>query len=433
MPPPAGPPSAVVQAVQMLEAGQPGRALPLLQRAHQRAPRDPGVCNALAAVLLALQQAEQAEFYAQRGLALAPGDPALLTNLGNILAARGNSDGALEALRRAAAIAPGAPQPRQGIGNILRLRGEHTAASREYERALASAPGDPALAAMYTSSLTSQGRAAEGADFARGWLSRASSPAVANALASAVTYHPGATPREVLEAAALHGRLIEASVAVLPPAQPDRSPDRRLRLGILSHELRRHAVVRYLEPLLAHLDPAGWDVVCYSTSPVEDATTERLRGMAPTWRGVAALGDAALAAKVRADRIDILVETSGITAGNRLGAVAMRPAPVQASFAGYANTTGLTRLDWRIVDGVTDPPGAERWSTERLARLDPTYFFYHPSPDPPSAGRPRVRARRGSPSERSPPAPRSTAMRSARGRASSRPCRRAGSSSRAPS
>jgi len=106
--------------------------------------------------------------------------------------------------------------------------------------------------------------------------------------------------------------------------------------------------------------------------------TARLRSLAAGWRGVTGLDDATLAKRIRGDGIDVLIETSGVTLGHRLGVMAMRPAPVQATWCGYPATTGLSEVDYRIVDSKTDPVGAEKWCVERLVRIDPCFLCYGP-------------------------------------------------------
>src|SRR5207253_6022335 len=132
----------------------------------------------------------------------------------------------------------------------------------------------------------------------------------------------------------------------------------------------------FLRPLV---DCAGSGVVpfCYHCSSKSDETTARLRdwtlGSGGTWRDAAALSNAALIDRMRRDHLDVAVDLAGWTAGSRLFALAARAAPVQATYLGYPGTTGVPAIDWRIVDSLTDPPGAETLATERLLRLDPCF------------------------------------------------------------
>ena len=123
---------------------------------------------------------------------------------------------------------------------------------------------------------------------------------------------------------------------------------------------------------------------CYYTDPEKDAVTERLRAQAEHWVDCEHLSEDQLAERIRADRIDILVDLAGHTAGNSLTVFAMKPAPLQVTYVGYPNTTGLTAMDYRITDALADPPGeADRLHTERLLRLPRNFCCYRPDADAP--------------------------------------------------
>jgi predicted O-linked N-acetylglucosamine transferase (SPINDLY family) len=116
--------------------------------------------------------------------------------------------------------------------------------------------------------------------------------------------------------------------------------------------------------------------------------TRQVQSRAEVWRDMARANDQQLIGQIRADGIDILIELSGQTQGNRLAALRLRGAPVQVSYIGYPNTTGVPAIDYRIVDSLTDPAGAERLATESLIRLDPCFLCYTPREDAPRPGPP---------------------------------------------
>ena len=166
-----------------------------------------------------------------------------------------------------------------------------------------------------------------------------------------------------------------------------RDPDRPLTIGYVSADLREHAVRYFIEPVLAGHDRARHRIVCYSSAPVADETTGRLRAMTDLWRDIAGMSDTDAAAMMRADGIDILVDLSGHTRGNRLLALARKPAPVQVTWFGAVQTTGMKAIDWRLTDEHIDPPGlTERLSCERLMRLAHSYACFRPHPDSPAVG-----------------------------------------------
>src|SRR5262249_59914368 len=117
-----------------------------------------------------------------------------------------------------------------------------------------------------------------------------------------------------------------------------RNPDRRLRVGYVSPDLAQHPVAFFLLPALTHHDRAQVEVICYAEVGAPDSTTAQVRARADGWRSTLGLSDDQLADLVREDRIDVLVDLAGHSPGNRLGAFARRPAPVQVTYLGYPGT-----------------------------------------------------------------------------------------------
>src|SRR2546430_4927240 len=158
-------------------------------------------------------------------------------------------------------------------------------------------------------------------------------------------------------------------------------PEKRLRIGYVSPDFRDHPVAAFYEPVLKARDKRAFEIFCFDTSPaVEDAVTARLKRSADVWQCVTDMGDQALAETIRKSQIDILVDLSGHTKWNRLSMFALKPAPIQVTWLGYLNTTGLTAMDYRITDGYLDPAGkTEHLHTERLCRL-PLHSCFLPSP-----------------------------------------------------
>ena len=202
-----------------------------------------------------------------------------------------------------------------------------------------------------------------------------------------LNYSATATPDEVADAHREWGVQASRGIARLPRAVRDASPDRPLRVAYISPDFRRHPVSYIFAPVLERHDPSQVLSYCYHAFNGEDTYTARLRGKASAWREVGGIDDMALADLLVRDRIDIAVDLAGHTTHNRLLALARRPAPVQASWLGYFNTTGLPAIDYFITDPHCSPDGSaagspaeqERWYVEKLARLPATRFVYEPS------------------------------------------------------
>lgn len=174
-----------------------------------------------------------------------------------------------------------------------------------------------------------------------------------------------------------------------PPA-PDptqrRGPrtGRPLRVGFLSPDFFTHSVSYFAEVLLTYLDPEGFKIFAYANVAQPDAKTQRFRSLlGDNWRNIWGLTASAAAKLIIEDQIDILVELAGHTANNRLDIMALRLAPVQVTWIGYPNTTGLSTIHYRVTDGVVDPPETTQEFTEKLWRLPDVFLCYTPAQDAP--------------------------------------------------
>ena len=155
-------------------------------------------------------------------------------------------------------------------------------------------------------------------------------------------------------------------------------PDRRLRIGYVSGDLRRHPVGYFLQSILRNHASDAVEVFCYSNNLKDDDLTASFQSDADHWRRLRGLTDEAAATLIRADAIDILVDMSGHTALNRLPLFARRPAPVQVSWLGYFGTTGLTAMDYVLADRFVVPPGEDDAFTEQVWRMPGSYLCFMP-------------------------------------------------------
>lgn len=161
---------------------------------------------------------------------------------------------------------------------------------------------------------------------------------------------------------------------------------RRLKVGYVSGDLRRHAVSFFVEQIFTCHDRGRIELFAYSTNPAEDAVTQRLRALVEHWRPAAGMTDIALRDCIEADGVDVLVDLSSHTAHGRPGVFARRAAPVQAHYLGYAASTGLTEMDYWIGDGIVTPPAAAGDFCEQIWRLPRTWVSYD-GKDAPVPGR----------------------------------------------
>jgi len=162
---------------------------------------------------------------------------------------------------------------------------------------------------------------------------------------------------------------------------------RRLRVGFVSGDFRLHSVAHFFEPILSARNRDTFEYYLYSNSPRGDEVTDRLRASADAWHDISQLSDDALLELIFAHHVDILVDLSGHTLFNRLSVFARRAAPVQMTYLGFPNSTGLSTMDYRITDHATDPyPLADGWHSETLLRLPDSQWCFRPFGAPPAPG-----------------------------------------------
>jgi len=197
----------------------------------------------------------------------------------------------------------------------------------------------------------------------------------------ALNYLHDVSPTQVFEA---HRAWGERFSAELGPEYVDwlcpRVAHRRLRIGYISPDFFHHSVSFFAHCLLEHRNREQFEVILYSNTSREDDKTELFKSMVPegNWKQIVGRTAHEVASMIREDRIDILIELAGHTANNRLDVVALKPAPVQFTYVGYNNTTGLKAVDYRITDAKVDPPNTEQQFTEELVRLPGCFLCYTP-------------------------------------------------------
>jgi len=350
-------------------------------------------------------------------LKLRPNDLEGMSTLGAILVQSGQLAQAVPVLERCAALHPRQAMAHNNLANAYLQSGRLEESARHYERALQLETDHPQalLGLAFCRTSLEQSDAALAAadrglalqpDWTEMHLNRCLALAAADRLEDATAAMRGVLERRPGDAELRGQFLLALNYLPLPaeeiarehrsvalgvrgtpqPAETGRDPERPLRIGVLSGDLREHSVGYFADAPLAHM-PAGWTLTVFSlhSGSTRDAMRTRFESLADEWVECATLSNEALDAEIRRRRIDVLVELGGHTSGSRLQTLDRKPAPVIVSAIGYPNTTGHPAVDWRLVDSVTDPPGSDSLCTERLARLDPCFLCYRPgeaAPEP---------------------------------------------------
>jgi predicted O-linked N-acetylglucosamine transferase (SPINDLY family) len=296
----------------------------------------------------------------RQALAIAPDNPRAHLNLANALRARRDYADALAALRHALTLDPGYAHAHFNLGLLLAETGDRAAATAAFDTASRL---DPALAAQVID--------------AKSYLLFTS--------ALREVPDPVVSAREHFS--------VGTDIAALAGPPFDRwtnacDSTRKLHIGYVSGDLGVHPISLFLGAVLPRHDRARYEIHCYSSNIAGEPVIDAVRRGTDHLTDIAHSSDSAVADRIRADGIDVLVDLAGHTQNNRLGVFARHPAPVQASWLGYLNTTGLTAMDYRICDRFTDPVGAtEHLHTERLYRMPHSQWCYQPWCDVPPTPR----------------------------------------------
>ncbi|HUL90927.1 MAG TPA: tetratricopeptide repeat protein [Burkholderiales bacterium] len=366
--------------------GRGEEAILSLRRALELEPRSAESLRNLGLVLRAQGRAGEAVEACRAAADLNPGDPATLTNLGNALGDLSRDEEAIGCFRDAVAAAPEYADAHYNWGSLCLRSGRFREAADRFRAALAIDPRLAEAESGLASSLHDLGEV-EGAIAAcrRALQLRPEDTNTHSQLLFSLLHSSEVGLRQVFdEHREWSRRHVAGYSSHLGRHANSREPERRLRIGYVSGDFRHHSVAQFFEPVLASHDRAGFEIFCYYNLSRADQTTERLRRSAGQWREIASLGDDAVADRVRADRIDILVDLSGHTKFNRLPVFARKPAPVQATWLGYLNTTGLSAIDYRITDGRASPEGLlDEFHTERIIRLPDSQWCYQAPSDCP--------------------------------------------------
>jgi protein O-GlcNAc transferase len=372
------------------ETGREKEGLPLLLRAVELDPTAAHFQSNLGALLGRMGQQERAVKHLREALRLKPNYAEAWSNLGVALDQLGRVKEAMDAHDKAIALRPAFAESHHHRGNCLRKMRRLDDAIEAHRRALELKPDYPkpyhSLAAVYGE----QGKPIEVIECHRRYATMR--PRLASAgsdLVHVLHYDPGQSPRQLFEAAVAWAKAFAEPLTArgVLPHENDRNPDRVLRVGYVSPDFKDHPVARLMIPVLEHLNGSAFTSVCYSDTIKPDKMTERFVKLAGKWRETASLSDAVLAQLIRNDRIDILVDLAGHMGGNRLTMFALRPAPVQITHFNYPDITGMSAMDYRITDDLSEPPGtSEQFSTEQLLRLPYCAWCYHPGFDVPDVG-----------------------------------------------
>ncbi len=368
-------------ALVAFQTGHLDAAIELARAAIASNPTSAAYLNDLGSMLRAQGRNEEAIASFRQSLSRDAKHAVVHYNLANALRAQHNPAAAVDSYEAAIDAEPDFADAHYHLGNVLAEQGKVEAAAEQFQVTVAIHPGHAAAFFNLGNARTDQGRLDEAVAAYRRAL--AIEPGFWEAhsnLLWTLHYMDSVTPQAAFAEAVAFAHRHEAPLrASWVPHTNSRAPGKRLKIGYVSADFRRHSVAFFAEPLLQLHDRTHVEVFCYCNNSVADAVTRRFIEIADHWLPCRDIDDAALASRIRQDGIDILVDLSGHTAHHRLLTFARKPAPIQVTYLGYPATSGLSAIDYRMTDIYADPPGAgDEFYTERLIRLRASFLCYLP-------------------------------------------------------
>ena len=365
-----------------------GEAEAAYRKALEFTPDYPQALSNLGVVLQSTGRKEEAEASYRRAIELKPDYTQALGNLAALVQELGRSEEAEEMYKEVIAVSPDYAEAYNNLGNLLQDKGRLEEALVNYRRTVEIAPKHRLAYNNMALALQDQGKLAE----AQASLDRQVelAPDFAEAQSARLrcfNFAPKWSPAEVYDA---HRAWAAARADQFRPENEthtnSRDSERQLRVGYISPDFRVHSVAYFFQAILAAHDKANFHTICYANAPQKDDMTAHLRELAGEWRESFNMKDDEVAAMIRDDKIDILVDLAGHTGLNRMLTFARRPAPVQLTYLGYCCTTGLEAIDYRLTDWHSDPEGQEAFHAEALYRLDRNFLCYSAPDSAPEVG-----------------------------------------------
>jgi predicted O-linked N-acetylglucosamine transferase (SPINDLY family) len=376
-------PSALQAALEHHQAGRLPEAEAIYRQILQAEPNHPDALHLLGMIAYQTGSNDIAVGLISKAIVANPSNAIYYNNLGNALRDQGELDAALTNYRKALALKPDYANAHNNLGVVLQAQGQPDEAIASFHKALALKPDFVGAHNNLGNALTDRGMLDAAVERYRKAL--ALKPDHMAAHSSLLYLH--AFTRDIAPESECG---LAANWENIALSEPERSvardrrwsfdvlarAGRKLKVGVVSAEIGEHAVAEFLEPLLEQLDRNRFHITLYPTAVRVEARAARLRALADDCESLVRLSDDKAADRIRADRIDVLIDTTAHMAGCRLGIFAHRAAPVQCHYIGYHGTTGLTEMDWLIADEVLLPRSCDAHFREGIWRLPRLWIAY---------------------------------------------------------
>lgn len=402
-------------AVLVKKDGQVAVAEQMLRRALSSDPRNFAALTTMANIHIAAKRFEEAAKFNDEALRIEPHFPDALVNQGVILIQNHKLDQAQDCFWRAMQLDPSNGNAKMNFANVRRLKRENIQSSIDMLASVAEQdPGNVIVRLMLSAASHDAMRYVRAINFANEAvrMTKETEPEPLNALATAhvilgeleeaidyytkartlapndiatntgmlfaINYDDRLTPEQVFHEYKVYAAKISGSRKRYTHTQRPKIENRRIRIAYSSPDLYSHVVSFFIEPILRNHDRTKFEIIAYANVVKPDEHTVFLKRYFDKWVDVVQMSDAEVAERIYNDGVDILVDLAGHTYGNRLSAMAMKPAPIQATYLGFGYTTGMNELDYFIGDENFAPVGSEPYFSEKILRIEAPVYAYNP-------------------------------------------------------
>ncbi|MBI5723920.1 MAG: tetratricopeptide repeat protein [Planctomycetes bacterium] len=339
----------------LLDIGMVEAAIDVFSKLQRNNPDDMGLLNAMAQLYHRAKMPGEAEKCFLRMIELKPDYAGAYNDLAMVYQITGMFSKARDTLKKGLELAPTSAILWNTLANSEQSIGQIDEAIKSFRKAIEY---DPNLAVPHSNMLLS------------------------------MHYISGLDPKELFEEHRRWGRM-HAPPALATKHFPNKpNPMRKLRVGYISPDIRRHSVAFFLEPLLDNCDRTKFELFCYADVRFPDEWTLKLKDKFDHYRSILNMNDPHIGTLIKGDELDILIDLAGHAGSVHTAVLGYKPAPVQATYIGYPDTTGIEAVDYRITDEIADPQGAEENYVEKLVRLPGGFLCYRPLDDAPEIGNP---------------------------------------------
>jgi predicted O-linked N-acetylglucosamine transferase (SPINDLY family) len=374
----------VKSALALKNTGDFETALIFAQKALRIKPDFPQAHNAAGLVCAAREKYEEAIFYFREALRLDADFIEAYSNLGNAQSAAGDFNAAIVSFKEALRRNPDFFEAYYNMGNCLRETNNFDEAIVCYKAALRVKPLAAEALINLGEALQTIGNITEAESCCRKILALCDKKNVMtyamaySNLLLCMNYNPLYSPEQLHEEHCRFGKTFYSPQAGARRGAGYGKSRTKIRIGYVSPDFCMHPASRFIEPVLRFHDKTAFDIFCYSDAIRPDEISEKVRQLSTSWKDISHVSDDQVVDLIKSDKINLLVDLSGHTAHNRLLVFAKKPAPIQVSYLGYPNTTGISAIDYYLSDNMVDPMGHDRFYAEKLFRLENCFCAFMP-------------------------------------------------------